>query len=74
MTPERAAYILAHPIYDGLRYAFVGKHGASHAQFTHPDGITEQECEYIMACWRKLPGTASFYSTICEIAHGRIAA
>ena len=66
MTQERARYILGNKLLGGdLRYAFRPKnyHGRLDA-----DGMTAAEYEAVRALWMTMPGSASFYTALCEIA------
>lgn len=68
MTPERAEYILSNGLPFGeLRMAFVPKSSVGPG-VVHPDGITEEEDQYIKAIWRTMPGSSTYYSALCEIA------
>lgn len=68
MTPERARYILENKLIGGdLRHAF-RQPGDSPTRRLDPDGITPEEHAAIMAHWRTLPGSASYFSAVCGIA------
>ena len=72
MTRERAKHILSNRLVGGdLRYSFRRK---AHTGRLFEDGITEPEHNAVRALWLTLPGSASFYSTLCEIAAGRLVA
>ena len=73
MTRERAVYILENKILGGgFRYAFDGPgcRGAAGGA-AYADGITRDEDECIRAVWFRMPGWASYYFAVCEIANGR---
>lgn len=66
MTPERARYILDSKLLGGdLRYAFrmQGYNGR-----LYDDGMTRAEYAFVREYWMTLPGGASFYSALCEVA------
>lgn len=70
MTPERARYILANRLPGGdLRYAFFMP---AYTGRLYDDGMTRTEYEAIRGLWVTLPGGASFYSALCEVAAGRL--
>lgn len=72
MTRERAKYILSNRLLGGdLRYAF---RQPSHTGRLFNDGITKPEYDAVRALWLTLPGSASFYSTLCDVAAGRLVA
>ena len=70
MTPERARYILNNQLLGGgLRRAF---RLPGDNDRTYDDGMTRAEYEAVRGLWVTLPGGASFYSTLCEVAAGRL--
>ena len=72
MTRERAKYILSNRLIGGdLRYAF---RPTSYTGRLFDDGITKSEHAAVRALWLTLPGSASFYSTLCDVAAGRLVA
>ena len=72
MTRERAKYILSSRMMGGdLRYAF---RPTSYTGRLFNDGMTKSEHAAVRALWLTLPGSASFHSTLCEVATGRLAA
>ena len=71
MTPERAQYILENKLPGGdLRYAF---RMPAYTGRLYDDGMTRSEYEAVRGLWVTLPGGSSFYSTLCEVAAGRLA-
>jgi hypothetical protein len=69
MTGERAKYILENRLIGGgLRRAFSLPGGGDKL---YDDGMTRAEYEAVRAVWITLPGGASFYSALCEVANGR---
>ena len=66
MTPERARYILNNQLLGGgLRRAF---RLPGDNDRTYDDGMTRAEYEAVRDYWMTLPGGASFYSALCEVA------
>jgi hypothetical protein len=66
MTPERARYILSTKTNcGGLRRAF---RLPGDNDRTYDDGMTRTEYEAVRDYWMTLPGGASFYSALCEVA------
>jgi hypothetical protein len=69
MTRERAKHILNTKILGGgLRYAFPSKFRTE----VYADGMTKEEHDAVHDLWMTMPGTASFFSAVCEIAAGRL--
>ena len=69
MTKERARYILENKLIGGLlRFSFARLPGGGPI---HADGITRAEDAAIRRVWQTMPGSASYYSAVCEIANGR---
>ena len=70
MTHDRARYILENKVIGGdLRYAF---RFPGYTGRLFDDGMTRAEYEAVRALWITLPGGSSFYSTLCEVANGRL--
>jgi hypothetical protein len=71
MTSERATYLIQSRLPGGdLRYAF---RMPSYSGRLYDDGMTRSEYEAVRALWITMPGSASFYSALCEVAAGRAA-
>jgi hypothetical protein len=68
MTNERARYILENKLIGGdLRFSFDRQPGGP----TYVNGITRAEDAAVRRVWQTMPGAASYYSAVCEIANER---
>lgn len=72
MTASRARHVLSRMSWGELPFAF--SRLARGDDSVRADGITPEEHDAVMAAWKSMPGSASYYSAVCEIAAGRIVA
>jgi hypothetical protein len=68
ISPQRARYILENKLIGGdLRFSFARQPSGP----IHADGITRAEDAAVRRVWQTMPGSACYYSAVCEIANGR---